>query len=293
MSLSSLYVQAADGTRLHVRHSPRARHGITCLLIHGSGDGLYVWNSARETVEPLCPIAMVDLRGHGDSQSSRSQRYDLETHVSDVIGVIRALEIGSLIIVGHSLGGRVAIHLAAKLPRVIGAVLVDTCPEPNHAASAQASRILRESMRVYRSSDEYATSLLDLRPLLSAKSAHELAAGALRRCAGGFELKIDPLYVQHDSEERESVTPGEWRELLRAIPCPTLVVRGGVSAMVSAANAKAMVSLLPRGELVTIAKAGHAVMSDNPRDFRRALADFVSGRLRAIVTNEYTPLHPT
>lgn len=291
MILSSLYVHAADGTRLHVRHSPGVSRGRACLLIHGSGDGQYVWSRVCKLLEPRVPVVLVDLRGHGDSEPSRSGQYDTETHVDDVLGIIGTLGLGSLVVVGHSLGGRIAIHLAAKHAGVTGACIIDTCPEPNAAASARASLILRESLRTYRSREEYQTTLMEMRPLISAEMARELAVAALKPSPQGFELKVDPDFVRRGCEPDEATTPEQWRQLLRAISCPTLIVRGGASAMVTATDAIEMTGLLRHGQLVTIASAGHAVMSDNPSEFQRVLMEFMSDRMRQAPGKESIPLH--
>lgn len=143
--------------------------------------------------------------------------------------------------------------------------------------SHQATVYMRETMRTYKSIEEYSSRLKDMRPLLSEAVARQLARGSLRACEGGFELKLDPALINYADDELTSAA--QWRELLPQIGCPTLVVRGAGSAMVTARAAKEMIRLLPRAQLVTIPRSGHAVMSDNPPAFCASVAGFVRALL--------------
>jgi pimeloyl-ACP methyl ester carboxylesterase len=74
----------------------------------------------------------------------------------------------------------------------------------------------------------------------------------------------------------EFTSARDWQTLLPAVRCRTLIVRGAGSALVSANAAKQMARMPRRGELVTVPRAGHAVMSDNPQAFCASIAAFVS-----------------
>ena len=67
-------------------------------------------------------------------------------------------------------------------------------------------------------------------------------------------------------------------DALAKIPCPTLVVRGAASDILSPDVADRMVEdVLPKGRLAVVARAGHSVMTDNPDGFREAVCAFVLG----------------
>jgi pimeloyl-ACP methyl ester carboxylesterase len=275
MTLETLAIHSRDGTRLHVtidRHAdPTAR---ACLLLHGFGDGGYVWRDTRIALQDLCTTVVLDLRGHGDSERSRSLAYDLRMNVEDVQAVITALRLAAPIVVGHSFGGEIALRIAAcPASQISAAVLVDSGPDLNDAASRQATAHLRQLLRTYSSVEEYCSDLMKLRPLVSAATARQLANGALRRERDGYHLKLDSRLLDHADEQFTSAS--EWQQLLPAIRCSTLVVRGAGSAMVSAASARQMLRLLPMSRLVTLPRAGHAVMSDNPPAFCACISGFI------------------
>jgi len=80
--------------------------------------------------------------------------------------------------------------------------------------------------------------------------------------------------AQAEAREREAERT-LW-DALAKIPCPTLVVRGAASDILSPDCADRMVEdVLPKGRLAVVARAGHSVMTDNPGGFRDAVAAFV------------------
>jgi esterase len=99
---------------------------------------------------------------------------------------------------------------------------------------------------------------------------------------GRLELKIDPALrgvisqdAPSDLQADVSSPEAQW-EALGKITCPTLVVRGAASDILSPEIADKMVDeVLPNGRLAVVAQAGHSVMTDNPDGFRDAVNAFV------------------
>jgi len=110
-----------------------------------------------------------------------------------------------------------------------------------------------------------------------------MARNGLRACDDGqFELKIDPALRGMPSQNATSEiqadvsSPEAQWEALAKITCPTLVVRGAASDILSPETADEMVDeVLANGRLAVVAQAGHSVMTDNPEGFRDAVNAFV------------------
>lgn len=267
-------VRVAEGINLSVRSF--GRQPRQALLVHGFADGAYVWDSCMRALSDVVSTRAMDLRGHGDSSWDDPRRYEIETHTSDVNQLINEMSGERIILVGHSLGGHIATRIAAMRPeRIAALVLVDFGPLMNGEAGRQGRNNLRDSLRLYDSVDEYVQFLTSLRPLVSPEMLRHLAADSLRRVDGGFRMKLDPMLVEVDeivSHQKEGLL---W-QMLDTVKCPTLVVRGAGSAMFSRATAEQMIARLSNGRLSTVGCAGHAVMTDNPRDFNKALAKFLT-----------------
>ncbi len=222
------------------------------------------------------PIAALDLRGHGESDWDPLQRYTSETHAADAAAVIEAMGSRDIVLVGHSLGAEVAAHVAGThRDRVLAVVIVDGGPDLSSQASQQLSSQWRAQQRHYSSPLEYAAQLQEQLTLAEPEVLAEFAAAALRPCLPqGYELKRDPVF-RPSRPERPSIA---WTWLTE-IPCPVLVVRGAVSAVLSTAEAVRLSQRLRDGRLATVRRAGHAVMLDNPAGFHAAVAPFLANVL--------------
>ena len=107
--------------------------------------------------------------------------------------------------------------------------------------------------------------------------------GLRRREDGLYELKMDPkLRGERPMDpsaraEEEAQAEAHWKALA-ALPCPTLVVRGAASDILSADVADRMVEeTLPDGRLAVVPQAAHSVATDNPAGFEEAVSAFVLG----------------
>jgi len=259
--------------------------GVPLLLLHGFGNEAHIWDDFAPVVSPYYRTLALDHRGHGDSAWDAQGRYDHDTLVRDVEAVTAALGIERLVIVAHSLGGRVATLFAGRHPeRMAGLVLVDIGPELDPRGTTRIRMEIETNREPsFASIEEYARLLSLNYPAAQPHAIQRMAQHGVRKLANGrFVPKLDPALrgagtrgAQTSSEEE--LTRAQWQALAR-IPCPTLVVRGAASDVLSADVAERMAhEVLPKGSLATVARAGHSVMTDNPDGFRDAVAAFVLG----------------
>ena len=285
MEPRSRRVPGTDGLELHLLEWSET--GVPLLLLHGFGNDAHIWDDFAPEVAPYYRTLALDHRGHGDSSWDPERRYELDTLVADVDAVTAALEIERLVLVGHSLGGRIATLFAGRHPdRLAGLVLVDIGPELD-ARGVTRIRMEAESgvEASFESIDAYARLLSIHYPAAKPHALLRMARhGVRRRDDGRFVPKTDPALRgaagrnedREQAEARENRIITEQWEALRRIPCPTLVVRGAASDVFSADTADTMVDeVLRQGRLAVVAQSGHSVMTDNPEGFEKALSAFL------------------
>jgi len=247
-----------------------------CVLIHGGGDGAFIWDSFAPVLARQFTTIAVDLRGHGGSGWDRSRHYEMNGYVSDLAHVVNRSDLDQLVLIGHSLGAHIAAYLCERYAsRVIACVLVDYAPELNAEGIQQAKSLLRESLQFYPTPDQYLAWLKGTRHLADSETLGRIAARSVKRVGDGFRPKLDPAFVDAFPEFRPEEGQVLW-SLLKQQTCPTLVVRGAGSAVLSHATAKRLAEVLPRGELATVNAAGHSVMLDNPVEFERVVLNFLT-----------------
>jgi pimeloyl-ACP methyl ester carboxylesterase len=284
MQPKSRTVPGVDG--LALRLLEWSDEGVPFLMLHGFSNEAHVWDDLAPVLAPHYRVLALDQRGHGESDADPEGRYDFETMARDVEAVCEALGIDRLVLCGHSMGGKVSMRFAGRnLERLAGLILVDVGPELDDRG---VSRITDEAVRqepVFDSVDQYAALLARNYPAAKPASIARMARHELReRDDGRFELRLRfdlaKLRAARSPEEAEAYAKEETRilwEVLEKVTCPTLVVRGAASDVLSPECADRMEDVLANGELVVIPQAAHSVMVDNPEAFVAAVSRFALG----------------
>lgn len=101
--------------------------GIPVLLIHGVGGSLDNWNGVVEWLDGRLKTIRYDLRGHGESWRPPGP-YGINDFVDDAIALLKELRIEQCVVAGHSLGGTIALALAAAQREVVSRLVVLSAP---------------------------------------------------------------------------------------------------------------------------------------------------------------------
>ena len=231
------------------------------VCVHGYTGSADAFNALARHLQDRFHIFALDVRGHGESAWSPSGAYRYEDQASDLGGFVGGLGLDKFVLIGTSMGGIIAMTHVAECPdRLSGLVINDIGPEAE-AGTQRITQMVGSRPDEFASLDEAMAYRRSASPILAARSAedqHELALGVLRQRADGkWRWKMDPAYIRQRVERGAPVRPPLW-PALQALPCPTLVVWGSDSDVLSELQARRMVDALPRGELVRVPGIGHA-----------------------------------
>ena len=246
------------------------------VLLHGITGHARVWDHLAERLAPRHRVLALDQRGHGDSDPAPDDDYRVGTMADDVAAFVGSLRIDRFALLGHSMGGRIAIRYAADhAARLERLVIVDIGPDIN-LAGLQRVRDMMANAPERIESEEWAVEYIRrANPLQDVDMLRERVRHGLRRAPDG------ELTWKYAKGLRDMMREGRrdavdlWEPLPR-IPCPTLIVRGAESDILSAEVAKKMAERLPDGRVVEIAGAGHTVPADRPEEFVRQIRAFLA-----------------
>ena len=244
--------------------------GPPLLILHGLlGSGANWHTLSRRVFAPEFTVYAVDLRNHG--RSPHSDRFDYPSMVADVASFVGRQGLTSIRILGHSMGGKVAMNFALENPSLVDhLVIVDIAPRSYRGTHEN----LLEALRA-----------VDLSTVDSRGAADEqLASGISSRGVRQFLLKnlifdsdtqqyewlvnLDTIIEQYD-RINEGVG-NTW-----TFEGPTLFVRGENSDYVRDEDLEDILHLFPAARLETVRDAGHWVHADNPEAFGRLVLDFL------------------
>ena len=231
------------------------------VCVHGYTGSADAFNALARHLEDRFRILAFDVRGHGESAWSPAGAYRYVDQANDLAGFVRQLGLDKFVLIGTSMGGIIAMAYAAEhAERLLGLVINDIGPDPE-AGTQRITQMVGSRPDEFATLEEAMAYRRAMSPILAARGAEdqrELALGVLRPGAGGkWGWKMDPAYIRQRVEHGPPARPLLW-PVLQALGCPTLVVWGTESDVLSEAQALRMVDVLPRGELVRVPGIGHA-----------------------------------
>jgi esterase len=246
------------------------------VLLHGITGHARTWDDEARLLAERYRVLVLDQRGHGDSDPAPDGDYSDDALLGDLTAFADALGLRRSTLVALSLGGRVAINVAGRHPtRVERLVIVDIGPEIAAVGRARVGALLAGAPERFESVQDVITHMRANAPLYAEAMLRHRAQHAVRPLpGGGFTWKYDRALREAIRQGRMRVPADLWAQW-RAITCPTLLVRGALSDILSDETAKRMVDELPAARLVVVPGAGHTVPGDQPAAFQSLLREFL------------------
>src|SRR6266849_5025421 len=247
---------------LELRYLDWGNAGATAVVcVHGYTSSAEPVNGLARHFHDRFHIVAPDVRGHGESAWSPGGASQYRDQVGDLAGFVDQLGLTRFTLIGTSMGGIIALAYAeAHAERLVGLVINDIGPDVEEG-SQRITQIVGSRPEEFATLEDAMAYRREMSPVTASRPVddqRELAHGVLRQKPDGrWAWKMDPAYIQQRVQRGAPPRPASW-PVLRALPCPTMVVWGTESDVLSEAQAKRMVETLPRGELVTVPGVEHA-----------------------------------
>lgn len=260
------------GLRLHFLEWGKAGQPAL-IMLHGIGRDAHSFDHIAPRFTNEFRVIALDLRGHGDSAWHPDGAYLVEDLVKDLEGLIDQLELGRVVLLGNSTGGRVVQQYAGLHPdRVRALVVEDVGPERPQDIAAGFARRVQQEANGWGSEAELIDFLKAQSPTVSDDLIRAHAQSATRRREDGrLVWKRDPNLVK-------GFVPTELWPAVRQIRSPALYVLGGKSSIVSGATQQQLKATIPDCEIVVMPGLGHYPHLEAPDRFADIVADFLTRR---------------
>ena len=256
----------AGPTALHVCDSQQGERCI--VLLHGYLESMLVWEEFVPLLYKQVRVVTLDLPGHGISVV-QGEVHTMEFLADTVAAAIRALGITRCTVVGHSMGGYVALAMCERHPELLdGLVLLSSTPNPDTEEKAENRR--REIALVRAGRKE-----------LLARVAPE--AGFAEENRPRMKDAIEELTEQVFITEDEGIVAllngmiarKDQNEMLRTTKVPVLFILGRKDNYIPVEVAEKMVAEHPEAKVVWLEHSGHMGFLEEPEATAAALLDFV------------------
>jgi pimeloyl-ACP methyl ester carboxylesterase len=247
------------------------------LFLHGGCLTAHTWDLVCLALRRDFHCLALDQRGHGDSEWSPILDYGPDAHVRDISGLIDQLELPAPVLVGQSLGGLNAMTYAVQRPdRLAGIVMVDVGPDFRWSGAQRVADFVMDA-EGRGTIEEFVERARSFNPRRDPRLLRYSLRHNLRRLPdGAWTWKYDRRGLSADYVASIGKRLHGLHDLIEAVTCPVLVVRGAESDAFSDTDAARFAAALPHGRWVAVEDAGHSVQGDNPRGLVRVLTDFLA-----------------
>jgi pimeloyl-ACP methyl ester carboxylesterase len=246
---------------------------VPMLCVHGGAASGHWFDFVAADFSANHHVLALDQRGHGDSTWAKTPDYSYERYAADVDEFAAKLGLRDFVLIGHSMGGAVALTYAALHPgRVSRLVVVDTTLHMTPERIAKLREVGTRPGRTYASREEF-ISRYRLRPADSSATPevlrHLASCGAKQKADGSWGHKFDrDVYAVRESVDGLP----HWNH----IQIPALLVKGERSPRITPEIFAEVKKRCPQIEFAEVAGADHHVTLDNPAGFTHAVNAFLA-----------------
>jgi uncharacterized protein (TIGR02246 family) len=253
---------ASNGIRINVKE--QGKGSPTLVFLHYWGGSSRTWDDVIAALPAKYQTVAPDLRGWGDSEAPDSG-YALADFANDAAEVIAALDIQNYILIGHSMGGKIAQLFASRQPRgLVGLVLVAPSPP---VPLTLPDEIRAQMFGAYESRESVGMSIDHMLSGKTLSTAHreQVIEDSLR---GAPQAKNAwPAYTS-----REDITKD-----VAAISVPTILIAGQIDSVDSVELLKEEVlSRIPQTVLHVVPETGHLSPLESPNELAKLIHEFAS-----------------
>lgn len=276
MGFSIIYSQSDDGMSLNeiieMREVREGRHlalytfssnsDTHLFFIHGAGGRAEQWKNQIDHFKDEYQITTFDLLGHGRSPKPKNG-YGFNALLADAIAVFEHHKGRENIVIGHSYGVALALHLAAQKQNEIQKLVLIGANAPRPATGSGIWKL--------------PSFLLEwMRPIFSKGFVKEAFHPETNQDFIKKEQSVsdkNPMYVMKQLINGMKEIPNLE---IDKIEIPTLVINGEADGLTPVSGAKELVALLPNAELIVVEKASHLVMMEQPGIVNEIISNFIT-----------------
>lgn len=257
----------ADETALRI--SDTQKGDKTILLLHGYLEAIEVWEPFTKLLKKQFRVIAIDLPGHGISEV-KGEVHTMAFLADTAKAVLDELGIARCVVVGHSMGGYVALEMMNKYPDTLsGMVLLNSTPNPDSAEKKEMRR--REIALVDENKKEFL-----------ARNASSKGFAPDNRVR--FRDEIEDLYEQAILTEDDGIKAvlrgmserRDMNEAMRTSKVPQLMILGRADEHIPLETAQKLIEAQPQAEVVWMENSGHMSYIEEPEACASAIATFVN-----------------
>ena len=254
-------------------------HGPSLVILHGLYGSSDNWISIARKLEDRFIVFIPDLRNHGQSPHTSTHTY--QDMVDDLYQFFIDHHIQKATVLGHSMGGKLAMMFAAEYPELItGLIVADIAPKNYNSESKPFKTVLQHELILELMEELNLVAVISRKEIdyfLSEKVKDNtlrqfLLKNIHRNKEGDFEWKINVPVLRHALNSITSEVNSEWfADRQPILSYPVTFIRGLNSDYITDQDIPAIKEIYPEAQIVDIPEAGHWLHAEQPEKFVEAV----------------------
>jgi len=242
--------------------------GFPLIILHGLFGSLDNWQTIARNLGQSYQVFTLDLRNHG--RSPHSDIFNYAVMAEDLREFMAAQNLPRAYIMGHSLGGKTAMHFALRHPELVEKlIVVDMAPKAYPPVFAPIFKaLLALDLASFRERSEIADALTPAIPEMALRQF--LVKNVTRDDTGAFRWKMNLPVIHRNYGVLTAAI-----ETDRTFSGPALFIKGELSNYLLEGDAALIHKLFSRATMKTIAHAGHWVHADAPEQLMKVVCNFL------------------
>jgi 2-succinyl-6-hydroxy-2,4-cyclohexadiene-1-carboxylate synthase len=263
---------AVNGIHLNVEERGG---GEPLLLLHGFTGSVATWRTVPAGLDGWRCIA-VDLIGHGESDApDEESRYGMESCVADLVTLVDALDLGRVTVLGYSMGGRVALQLAAAVPERVSALVLEGASPGIDDPAERVARVASDRDLADAIERDGVPAFVDRWERIPLFATQSRLADDVRARLRAQRLANRALGLANSLRGMGAGAQASLWPRLGALTMPTLLIAGADDPKYRD-MAGAMAGRMPAAGVRIVRGAGHAVHLEQPAIFGDRVKEFLS-----------------
>jgi len=257
----------------------KSGHGLPLIILHGLYGSSDNWISIARKLEERFTVFIPDLRNHGQSPHTSTHTY--QDMVDDLYQFFSDLHISKATILGHSMGGKLAMMFAAEYPELITRLIIADIAPKNYNSTKKPFKTVLQHELILGLMEELnlvaVTSRKEIDYFLSEKLKDSVLRQFLiknihRSKEGYFEWKINVSVLKHALNSITTDVNSDWfSDRQPILNYPVTFIRGLSSDYISDQDFKDIKEIYPEARLISIPDAGHWLHAEQPEKFIEAV----------------------
>ncbi|MCA1056793.1 2-succinyl-6-hydroxy-2,4-cyclohexadiene-1-carboxylate synthase [Rossellomorea aquimaris] len=247
--------------------------GFPLVFLHGFTGDSRTWDNITDQLKNHFQCISIDLIGHGRSASPTDvQRYSMDAVSRDIECLLRTLDIKEAVLIGYSMGGRLALHFANLYPGYVRLLILESASPGLKTKEEQDARRKSDHALADKILQEGIESFVDFWEGIPLFSTQKRLPLGVQEEIRHQRLMQSPVGLSNSLKGMGTGAQPSWWDELRDLSFPVVLMVGELDQKF-VTIAEEMGKSIPKGEIIPFFDKGHAIHVEDPRKFGTIIED--------------------